>query len=219
MFMATKQIKVVLVDDHEIFRDGISLLLSNHGAIDLVAALPNARSLFSLLDQEVDVDVFLLDINLPQMSGIEIARKIQQLAPGSKIIFLTSNTAKMFMESGLKAGAKGFLNKDCSTEELIEGIEQVFIGSYYFGRGMKESVYENYISNLQVDPTLTELTEREIEVLRCFANGMSYKDISEELSISQKTIESHKHSIFKKLKFNNNADLVKYAIKHHIIEI
>lgn len=219
MFMTTKEIKVVLVDDHEIFREGISLLLSNHGTIDLVAALPNARSLFSLMDKEVDVDVFLLDINLPQMSGIEIARKIQHLAPGSKIIFLTSNTAKMFMESGLKAGAKGFLNKDCSTEELIEGIEQVYIGSYYFGKGMKQSVYENYISNLQVDPTLTELTEREIEVLRCFANGMSYRDISEELVISQKTVETHKYSIFKKLKFKNNAELVKYAIKHHIIEI
>lgn len=217
--MMTKEIKVVLVDDHEIFRDGISLLLSNHGSIDLVAALPNARSLFKLLDEEVAVDVFLLDINLPQMSGIEIARKIQQLAPGSKIIFLTSNTAKMFMESGLKAGAKGFLNKDCTTEELIEGIEQVSIGSYYFGKGMEQSVYKNYINNLRVDPTLTELTEREIEVLRCFANGMSYQEISEELVISKKTVETHKHSIFKKLKFNNNAELVKYAIKHHIVEI
>jgi DNA-binding NarL/FixJ family response regulator len=219
MLTMVKEIKVMLVDDHEIFRDGISLLLSSNSSITLSGSVSSARELFDSLDEETPVDVFLLDINLPQMSGIELARKINQIRSHPKIIFLTSNTAKMFMESALRSGAKGFLTKDCSTEELVRAIERVAAGEYFFGKNIEQSVYSNYIDKLSQSGNESELTEREIEVLRCFANGDSYEQVANELNISKKTVEAHKKAVFEKLKFQNNADLVKYAIRHHIIEI
>ncbi|MFY0690273.1 MAG: response regulator transcription factor [Cyclobacteriaceae bacterium] len=213
------EINVVLVDDHEIFRDGIALLLNTNNAINLTGSVGSARKLFKLIENHPPVDVFILDINLPQMSGIEIARQLTRDYPKAKVIFLTSNTARMFMESALKTGAKGFLTKDCSTDELVKAIEKVFLGEYFFGSNIEQSVFASYVQRLGQTEDITELSDREIEVLRCFANGMSYNEIAEELSISKKTVEAHKKTIFTKCQFSNNADLVKYAIKHHIIEL
>ena len=211
-------IKVVLVDDHSIFRDGLELMINLNPMYELAAGLANGRSLFEWLKHNT-ADLFVLDINLPQMSGIEIAKQLRKDLGNPKIVFLTSNTAKMFMDSALKTGAKGFLTKESSKDELFKAMEQVYYNNFYFGKSIEQSLYASYARNLDFLAERNELSEREIQVLRAFANGMSYKEVEEELSISKKTIESHRKNIFDKLGLKNQTDLVKYAIKHHIIEL
>ncbi len=213
-----QKIRIALVDDHAIFRDGVELMLRVNQSFQLVASLASARALYDWLKTN-ETDVFLLDINLPGVSGIELARQLVKDYKHPKIIFLTSNSAKMFMDSAIKTGARGFLTKQCSKEELYEGIESVHYGRYYFGKNIEQAVYENYASHLHLLEDRTALTDREIQVLRAFANGMSYKEVEEELNISKKTVETHRKNIFDKLGLKNQTDLVKYAIKHHIIEL
>jgi DNA-binding NarL/FixJ family response regulator len=215
---AKGKIRLALVDDHSIFRDGIELMLKLNPSVDLVASLPNARTLFEWLKSN-EADIFILDINLPKISGIELAKQLSRDLNHPKIIFLTSNTAKMFIDSAIKTGARGFLTKDCSKEELFNAIDKVFSNQYHFGQSIEQSLYENYAHHLSLLEDKTELSEREIQVMRAFANGMTYKEVEEELNISKKTIETHRKNIFDKLGLKNQTDLVKYAIKHHIIEL
>ncbi len=216
--MSAKKINIALVDDHSIFRDGLELMLSLNPSVELVASLPNARSLFDWL-KENSADLFILDINLPKISGIELAKQLKKEIPHPKIIFLTSNTAKMFMDSAIKTGAKGFLTKESPKEELFQAIESVYSNHYYFGKNIEQSLYANYAHHLNLLEDKTELSERELQVLRAFANGLTYKEVEEELSISKKTIETHRKNIFEKLGLKSQTDLVKYAIKNHIIEL
>lgn len=213
-----RKLHIALVDDHAIFRDGMELMLRLNPSVELRASLPNSRSLFEWL-KENSADIFILDINLPKMSGIEVAKQLCKDLLNPKIIFLTSNTAKMFMDSAVKTGARGFLTKDCTKEELFNAIDRVYSNQYYFGKNIEQSLYENYANHLNLLEDKTELSEREIQVLRAFANGLTYKEVEEELNISKKTIETHRKNIFEKLGLKNQTDLVKYAIKHHIIEL
>ena len=214
-----KSIRVFLVDDHELFRDGIEMLLSLQQHITLEASHPNARSLFNYLKDHSLPDIFILDINLPKTSGIELAKQLIKEYGKLNIVFLTSNSAKAFMDAALKTGARGFLTKEASKEELVLAIETVFNGQFFFGREIEQSLYQGYVNQLHVINEETELSEREIQVLRSFANGLTYQEVGEELSISKKTVEAHKKAIYEKLQLKNQTDLVKYAIKHHIIEL
>ncbi|MEM9894923.1 MAG: response regulator transcription factor [Bacteroidota bacterium] len=214
-----KKITVLLVDDHEIFRDGIEMLLHLQPHIDLQGSLPNARKLQEYLKCHPLPDVLILDINLPKTSGIELAKELTKEFKQVKTIFLTSNSAKTFLDAALRTGAKGFLTKECSKDELVNAIESVDSGQYFFGREIEQSLYEGYVHQLQVANEESELTDREVEVLRFFANGSTYQEVAEELSISKKTVEGHKKAIYEKLQLKNQTELVKYAIKHHIIEL
>lgn len=210
-------IKTVLVDDHELFRDGIEILLGLHPGIELLASVSNARKLFDYLKTNPTPDLFLLDINLPGTSGIELARQLTAEYGIQKFVFLTSNSAKMFMDAALKTGARGFLTKECSKEELVRGIEQVYQGEFFFGKDIEQTLYQGYVGQLSNQDT--GLTDREMQVLRHFANGFTYQEVADALSISRKTVEVHKKAIYEKLQLRNQTDLVKYAIKHHIIEL
>jgi len=134
-----KPIRVLLVDDHELFRDGIEMLLSLKQHITLEACFPNARSLISYLKEYPLPDMFILDINLPKTSGIELAKQLVKEYGIVNVIFLTSNSAKAFMDAALKTGAKGFLTKECSKEELVAAIESVQNGQYFFGKEIEQS--------------------------------------------------------------------------------
>lgn len=213
------QIEVLLVDDHEIFRDGIELLLGLQNHIELVASLPNARRLFDHLKNHSVPDIFILDINLPKTSGIELAKQLISEYKKLNMIFLTSNSAKMFIDAALKTGAKGFLTKECSKDELVLAIESVNNGQFFFGREIEQSLYQGYVNQLHASNEASELTDREVEVLRYFANGYTYQEVASELSISKKTVEAHKKALYDKLQLKNQTDLVKYALKHHIIEL
>lgn len=212
-------IKIGLVDDHEIVRDGIRALLMGNSEIQLVESFPNAKTFLTYLKENPSFfDVLILDISLPNISGIELTRQLIKDDPKTKILMLSANTGKVHIESAFKAGARGFLPKDCSRDELALAIAQIFYKNIYIGKNLEQVVLENYINRLHYTEQ-EELTSREVEILTGFANGLTYNEIADELNISKKTIESHKKNIFEKLHFKTNADLIKYAIKNHIIEL
>ena len=211
-------IRIALVDDHEIVRDGIRALLLGNKTVDLVGSFSQPAELHRFLNKGGKIDVLVLDIAMPQMSGIELTRQLIKDKAVPRILILSANTNRNYLESALKAGVHGFIPKDCSKEEMITAIEQVYSGNLYIGQNLSQAVLANYVQRLH-RPEDPELTDREVEILKGFANGMSYIDIADELNISKKTVESHKKNIFEKLNLQSNADLVKYAIKHHIVEL
>jgi DNA-binding NarL/FixJ family response regulator len=215
--MSLQKITVWMIDDHELFRDGVSLFLKLQPDINMEHALSTPPELHDALASSTP-DVLLMDISMPQQSGIDLARQILRTHPKLKIIFLTGNEGYAYLEQALKAGGRGFVPKSASKTEVLEAVRRVYFGDMYFPASVSQDVFKNFVAQLNGHKS-PELTDRELEVLRCFANGMSFKEIEDTLHISKKTIEHHKKAIFDKLAFSTNADLVKYAIKHHIVEL
>lgn len=214
------KIEIIVVDDHEIVRDGLRSLLLGNSKMKIIGEAPNAPVLFQLL-KLLNPNIVILDIRLPGMSGIDITKVLQEEYPEIQVLILSANTLESYVISAVKAGAKGFLSKDSSKAELLEAIETVYHGDLYFGQNITKEVLKVLSANKKdcILDDIKKLSIRELEVLEAFAEGLSYKEIAEQLNITPRTVESHKKNIFNKLHFQNNVDLVKYAIKNEIIFI
>lgn len=212
-------IKIALVDDHKILRDGIKLSLLGSEKISLVLECGTAEELLEKFDN-YNPDIFVIDMSLPDMNGDELILKLINLNPETKAIVLSSLTDENSVISAVKSGAKAYISKDAGTDELLEAIETVFNGEEYFGGKISKIIFKSF-SKINSDNTQSklDLSERETEVLKLFADGMSYKEIAEKLFISHRTVETHKKSIMRKLELNNLADLIKYSIRNGIISI
>ncbi|MFZ4400721.1 MAG: response regulator [Bacteroidales bacterium] len=218
-----EKIKIVLVDDHNIVRDGLKILLMNLPDIEVIGEATNDTALFELL-LKIKPDILLMDIALPYMSGIAITSKITQVYPEIKVIMLTANISNEMVFDSLKAGALGYLPKDILQEELVLAIKTVYEGNEYLAKSITSSVMKTYMvrSMLGKSGKLKngqELSNREIQIIKLLAEGLRYKEIADRLNISVRTIESHKKSILEKLELNSIVDIVKYAIKHGIISL
>ncbi len=217
------KIKVALVEDHQLVRDGIRSLLNNTQTIEVVAEADCAREMLSMLES-IKPDVMLVDISLPEMSGIELARTITTNHPGIRVIILSMHTEQEYIFNSLRSGAKGYLHKSISREELIEAIEQVYQGNEYFSKEVSGIILKSYLKQIKNPERADEyedkkLTARELEILRMVAQGYSNQLIADKLFISVRTVESHKNHIMQKLELTTTVDLVKYAIKSKIIDL
>jgi len=218
--MQPSTIHIIIVDDHQIVIDGIRALLLTNKKIKVIGTATHPNRFWDMLRSKTP-DVILLDMNLPEMSGIEITKKLLAKENDYKILMLTANTDKRSILSAVRAGVHGFLPKECPKEELITALERVANGEQYFGKEIAPIVFETFANQVQGKTSTNPLplTEREIEVVKGFANGLRYKEIGQQLHISPRTVETHKKNIFKKLDFKTQADLIKYAIKEGIIEL
>ena len=212
------KIKIVLVDDHNIVRDGLRILLLNLQEIEVIGEAATGADLFDLL-VEIKPDILLMDISLPKMSGIAITEKISRDYPEIKVIMLTANVNDESVFDSFKAGALGYLPKNIDQLELVNAIKTVYEGNEYLAKSISNSVLKNFFNsaksgNTKQQKSEQELTKREVEVITLFAEGLSYKEIADRLNISVRTVESHKNNIFEKLELTSIADLVKYAIRH-----
>lgn len=217
------KIEVILIDDHHIVRDGIKILLMNIKDIEVVGEASNGDELFELLKTK-DPDVLILDIMMPGLSGIEITKIIKDEYPGVKVIILSANTDNDSVFDSLKAGAHGYLPKNAKREELLEAVYMVAAGNEFLSNSISHTVLRNFITrartgNKQEKEKEATLTKRELEIVELFTEGLSYKEIADRLFISVRTVESHKNNIMEKLELKSIVDLVKYAIKHKIIEL
>jgi DNA-binding NarL/FixJ family response regulator len=217
------KIKVALVEDHQLVRDGIRSLLTNLPNIEVVAEADCAKTMLNLIEQ-ARPNVLLVDISLPEISGIELAKLITTNHPGIKVIILSMHTEQEFIFNSLRNGAKGYLHKSISREELIEAIEQVYNGSEYFSKEVSGIILKSYLRQIKNPERVEEyddkkLTPRELEILRMVAQGYSNQLIADKLFISVRTVESHKNHIMQKLELTTTVDLVKYAIKNGIIDL
>ncbi len=213
------KIKLIVVDDYEIVRQGLEAIFIGLSDIEIVASAACAEELFHLL-AEHKPDIILLDIKLPGMSGIEIARVLSKDYPNIKLIMLTSMTDEISVALSLRAGAIGFLPKDAHKDEVIRAIRTVHSGKRYFGDEISQIIFENYSTQLKLLHSPIDLiSKRETEIIKQLANGLQHKEIANNLCISVRTVETHKKNILEKLQLKTSIDLLKFAIKYKIVSI
>ena len=217
------EIKIVLVDDHDIVRDGLKVLLMNLPDIKVIGEVSSGRELLNLLENNKP-DIILMDITLPKMSGIMVTEKVKLEYPDIKVIMLTASVNDKSVYDSFKAGALGFLPKNINQFELLMAIREVNKGKRFLAKSISEDVLDRYLNKYKSDSvnlskTEKDLTERELEIIELFADGYNYKEVANKLSISSHTVETHKKNIFEKLEINSVVGLVKYAIKNGITSI
>ncbi|MBI9060075.1 MAG: response regulator transcription factor [Labilibaculum sp.] len=212
------KINVVLVDDHKLFRDGLKSLLHNTKDINVVGEFGNANDLIEQMSQ-LAAQIIITDISMPGMNGIELTQYLAKEHPCMKTIILSMHNNKEFILSAMDAGAKAYLPKDIAGDELSEAIHEVSEGHEYFNQVISNIVMRSLMRNNKDDKNHGELTKRETEVLRLVADGFMNKEVAHHLNISVRTVDCHKNNIMSKLSLNTTAELVKYAIKNHIIEV
>ncbi|RIH64699.1 DNA-binding response regulator [Mariniphaga sediminis] len=211
--------KVLIADDHQLFREGLVNLISSAPDIEVIAEAKDGKEATDRA-KKLKPDVVLIDIGMPQMNGIEATRIIKKEDPGIKVIAVSMHSDRQFVKGVLEAGADGYLLKNCTYRQLIEAIQSVVSGKKYLSDDITEMVIQGYLEPEEDNPEgQVELSERELEVLKLYAEGKSTREISEKLFISVKTVGTHKQHIFEKLGLKSNADMVKYAIKEGLIQL
>ena len=200
-------------------RDGIRALLIGSTVAKVIGEADSPQALFLELESH-QPDVIILDIAMPGGSGLDCLAQLKTDYPTIEVLMLSANTDSESIHKAVSLGCTGFLPKDSSKKELLEALEKVAKGQPYFGKNILPIVFNGFVKGVQ-NPGHQEspLSEREIEIVICLANGLSYKEAAAQLFISPRTVESHKKAIFEKLQFNNNADLIKYAIKNKLIDL
>ncbi|MCD4792524.1 MAG: response regulator transcription factor [Bacteroidales bacterium] len=214
---------VIIVDDHQIVRDGISVLLMKTEDINIIGEASNGEQLLLLL-KNIIPDIIILDISMPKISGIELSKIIKETYPQIKIVIFSSHTEGENVVHALEAGAKGILPKNTIREELIEALRSVYSGKEFISKYIPYSTFVNHIKSTKAHKDSKKVLEdvlstREIEILKLIVDGKSNKEISELLFISQRTVEKHKSNILNKLEMKSVVDLVKYAIKNKLTDV
>ena len=215
--------KIILVDDHQIVRDGIRSLLTGEPNIKIIAEAKDANELFKILKFDIP-NIILLDISLPGMSGIEISKRLKIDFPSIRILMLSMYTSEDFIFNALKAGVMGYLPKNTTREELLQAINSIASNKEYFSKSISDTILKSYINTAKSggeisEDKLTNLTNREREVLHYVVEGNNNTSIAKQLCISIRTVETHKSAIMRKLNLNNTVDLIKFAIKNNLIEL
>jgi len=214
------KIRVLIVDDHTILRQGVKALLDNQEGIQVVGEAPDGREALKITD-EVKPDVILMDIAMPGLNGLEATRRIKNKHPQIKILVLTMYTNEEYISQILKAGADGYLVKETAYDDLVSAIKAVQSGEAFMSPSISKKVIKTYIQQSQRSEERAEdlLSSREREVLQLIAEGNSSKKIAELLFISPKTVENHRTHIMDKLNIHNRTGLIKYAIRKGIVDI
>lgn len=215
-----EKIKIILTDDHQLFRDGIKSLLENTEHIEIIGEASNGKELLGLLKHTVP-DILILDITLPDISGIEITRQVVSDYPGLNVLILSMHNENEFVVNALKAGAKGYLPKDISKHELLEAISSIYNGDEYFSKTISDAFLKKFVQRTRIglhgeNPILTP---RETEIVKLVAEGLKNQQIADKLYISVRTVDAHKNNIMNKLNLKSNIDIVKFAIKYELIKL
>lgn len=214
-------IKVLIADDHKMFVDGIESILATEEDIDVVDKCYDGLTIFDKLD-EYDIDVLLLDINLPGMSGLEACKKLTATHPTVHVLALTMHNTESFVTEILKNGAMGYILKNTGKAELVQAINTVYKGQSYFSEEVTQTIMKGLVSQRPQDAKHPEgapiVSRREREVLALIVREYTTPEIAEELHISLKTVESHRRSLLTKLNVRNSAGLVRVAFEHDLIK-
>ncbi|PLX11799.1 MAG: DNA-binding response regulator [Marinilabiliales bacterium] len=216
------KIRLIIADDHQIVRDGIKSLLENEKEIEIIAEASNGNEVIQLVNDQ-NPDIVLLDISMPGLSGLEVAEVLQTEHPECKTLFLSMYINEEYILGAIKSGAKGYLPKNTTKSELLDAIHAIIKGKEYFSEDVSAIMLKSYMKRVKEDDERekqnVQLTKRESEILKLFAEGLTNKEIADQLYISIRTVESHKNHIMQKLEFKSTVELVKYAIKNRLIDL
>ena len=214
-------IKIVLVDDHEIVRAGLRMLLSSHTDIEIIGEAENGQQALQLC-QKNPPDVVIMDITMPGLSGLEVTRQIKQQCPNTAELALTIHEGEQYFFEMLNAGASGHVPKRAAPTDLVNAIRAVYSGEVYLHPSVAKALVNDYIQRVQMGwerASYDGLTDREQQVLKMIAEGLMNKEIAEKLSISVRTVERHRENIMAKLNLHTRAELVRYAVDKGLIDI
>ncbi len=210
--MQNKNINVLIVDDHALFRQGLRRILESLKGVFVVGEAADGNEAVQAA-RDTNPDIILMDVSMPHLNGLEATQRIKRILPDTDVILLTMYEDNFLQEDGMKIGASGYLPKKSVDKELFEAISTVSSGEKYFYQFPQNTKSESPSSAISYE----SLSSREKEILRLLAGGMANKTISEHLCISINTVETHRKKIMKKLKLHNLSDIIKYTLVHGII--
>lgn len=216
----TSPYKIVLADDHRLFRQGIRRIIEDMDGVEIVAEAGDGLELLDVL-KFAKPDLVVLDISMPKLRGIEAAHEIKAVSPRTRILVLTMHKDLEFLRQSVKAGVEGYLLKEDADTELIKAIEAIRKGHQYITPILAGALTRDWLALARGRSAHEEnnLTVREREVLKLFAEGLAYTEIADELHISVHTVYSHRANIMRKVKTRKPADLVKYAIRQGLVPL
>ena len=219
----SEKYKIIIIDDHKIVREGLKSMLHGNPKMEVVGEGSGEKDLLELLKTHKPT-LIVMDISMPGKSGVELTDYVTKNHPEIKVLILTTNSDEESIIASIEAGANGFLHKDSSLNELLSAIELVCSGEGYFSENISSIIYKSYITRIKnwkdnKNEFQKVLSDREVEIVKFYADGLSGKEIAEKLFISPRTVETHKNNILVKLNLKNNVELVKYAIKQGIIKL
>jgi DNA-binding NarL/FixJ family response regulator len=216
--MGSDNIRVILVDDHQVLREGLRLLLKSEEDIQVIGEAENGTQALELA-KETKPDVVVMDLGLPDISGIEVTRSIRNQIPGVRIVVLSMHTLKDFILNAIEAGADGYVPKSSTHESLLDAIRVVHSGERYLHPQAANALVDNYREEESMEAMLfRDLTEREQDVFRLSAQGYTSREIGERLVISPKTVDTHRQRAYEKLGIEHRSELVRFALKLGILD-
>lgn len=211
-------IKILIVDDHPVVREGISAMLTREHDFKIVGEASNGLEALEKAHQ-LSPDIILMDLRMPEMDGVEAITRIKQAKPDIKFIILTTYSDDEYIFKGIAAGARAYLLKDAPRDELFKAVRAVYRGESLIQPVVASKVLDKLAELARKSPASETLSEREIEVLKLMAKGVSNSNIAEELSITQSTVKTHITSIFQKLNVTTRTEAVTTALKRGIIQL
>ncbi|MGH3423492.1 MAG: response regulator [Nocardioidaceae bacterium] len=218
--LGSERTRVLLVDDQELFRRGLMMVLSGEGDLEVREVNDGASAVRAVT--ATAPDVVLLDVRMPGMSGLETCTAIKSVSPSTAIVMLTASDEESDLYDSIKNGASGYLLKDSSIDQVAEAIRLVAAGQSLISPSMAAKLLDEFKQISRADrpqPTGTRLTERELEVLRHVARGLNNKDIAKMLFISENTVKNHVRNILEKLQMHSRMEAVMYAVRTKLLDV
>ena len=217
------KIRILIVDDHQIVRDGIKRILKDEDDIELIGSVGSGKEALDFMKCN-QPDILITDLSMPNMSGIELTEKLIKFYPDIKVLILSMFNNEEYIVSAIQAGAKGYLPKqDSTTEILLEAIRTISNGDEYYSPSISKIVLKSFIKNaknLSIGDAAKkhQLTSREKEILKLYVEGCTNNEIAEKLNLSVFTIKTHKNNIMQKYNFKSTVEMIKFALRNNIVE-
>lgn len=214
-------VRLVLADDHAMMREGLKALIANEADFEVVGEADNGTAIVELA-RKAGAHIVIMDVAMPDLNGIEATRKLLKAMPSCKVVALSGHANGEFVREMLKAGASAYVLKARAYEELVRAIREVMKGKKYLSPDIAQGVVDAFVemaASRSANPAFVVLTDRERESLQLIAEGKSTKEVADALSVSIKTIETHRHNIMEKLNLHSVAELTKYAIREGLTSV
>ncbi len=212
-------VSIVVVDDHDIVRTGLRTILETDEELLVIGEANDGLSAIRTV-QKLKPDILMLDLMMPRLNGLDVARNVQTVSPGTRVIVLSMHSNEAYVLDALKIGIAGYVLKDSSTDEILKAIHSVIEGNRYLSPPISETIIESYVQRIRESSldSYETLTDRERDVFTLAAEGHGNPEIAHLLSISSRTVETHRSNIMRKLGLKTQTDLIRYALRRGVIE-